>query len=342
MPAIEIRGLTKGYGDVTVLREIDLPFTGGDHWALLGPSGAGKSTLLRILAGLETPDAGQIELDGIDITRVTPDQRGLALMSQDYALYPQLNVQKNLETALLSLRLSRAESDARCAAALEWFRIASLSGHLPSQLSGGQAQRVALAKALIRRPSWLLLDEPFSQLDGPLREELRELLAKVSEHFQTSLIFVTHDPLDALRLATQVAILDAGRIQQVATPARAYQHPTCRAAAELLSPWGVNWLSPQSLNQCAVTPLVQELATAIAAGEQVGFRPEAAQIEVSNLASENGLRMPVMIQRVVHVGFAQLHHCSAAGQVYRCLSPDRKASGQHANLFIPTDALLRI
>lgn len=342
MPAIELRGLSKQYGRKTVLREIDLRIAAGQRLALLGSSGAGKSTLLRAIAGLETVDAGSVWLDGANITHQPPHQRGLALMSQDYALYPQLSVRANLHTALLSLRLNKAVAAERCQAALQWFRIADLIDHLPSQLSGGQAQRVALAKALIRHPRWLLLDEPFSQLDGPLREELRELVLSVTEHYQSSLIFVTHDPLDAMRLATQVAILSDGKIAQVDEPAAIYRSPKARSVAELISPYGVNWLQENSLLQCAASPLVHELTSYLRAGGNVGFRPEAAYFEQAAHPHSDDLQLPAVVQQSAFLGFAQLLHTAVGNTRYRCLATTASPIGQTGWLIIPAAACLRI
>lgn len=330
MSSIEIDGLAKCFGKWTAIDSISLTIDRRDHLAILGPSGAGKSTLLRIIAGLERSDRGELRIDGRVANDLPPDQRSLAYMSQDYALYPQLKVRRNLETALLSLKLSKVERDARCAEALTQFDIEPLAGQFPAQLSGGQAQRVALAKALIRRPHWLLLDEPFSQLDCRLRDELRELLTRACEHYQTCLVFVTHDPLDALRMASKLALLVDGKLVQYGAPLQVYRTPSCRRAAELVSPWGINWLSSQSLDEAAAwssPELVSRLRTELARDTDIAFRPENTQLQAASNALENSsggeanLIMPVAIERVQSLGFAQLVSVSSNVQHYRCLLP---------------------
>lgn len=350
MPAIEVSGLSKSFGPLSVLQGVDLRLQGFQRLAVLGPSGAGKSTLLRVIAGLETQTSGSIFIDGVDVTQLTPDRRQLALMSQDYALYPQLNVRRNLETALLSLRLDRQQSAARCDEALVRFRIQHVSGQLPSQLSGGQAQRVALAKAIIRRPRLLLLDEPFSQLDGPLRDELRDLLCDVVEHYQIPLIFVTHDPLDAMRLASQVAILHAGKIEQVDAPAEVYQSPLSRAAAELMSPWGVNWLPPKSIEQyikppsehCGLGPGFQSLHQSLGTGQEIGFRPELTRLEAVDVVAADCLCIPVIVERTAYLGFAYLLQVKDAQTSFRCLVAEPSKVGEQRMMIVPPHALLCI
>ena len=342
MPAIQISQLTQCYGSVPVLQGLELQLESFERLALLGPSGAGKSTLLRVLAGLETPSSGSITVDGEDISLLAPDRRRLALMSQDYALYPQLSVRRNLETALLSLRLAREESELRCNDVLQRFHIQQLSEQLPSQLSGGQAQRVALAKALIRRPRLLLLDEPFSQLDGPLRDELRDLLCEAVEHYHIPLIFVTHDPLDAMRLATHVAILHAGKIEQLNSPSKIYQTPVSRSAAELMSPWGMNWLTAECAQRLGSGPAVQALLESLAAGRQVGFRPEHTRLEAVDVANEDSLHIPVTVERSAFLGFAHLLHVKATHASFRCLVVEPSAVGERRIMIVPKIACVHV
>jgi len=215
---------------------------------------------------------------------------------------------------------------------------------------------VALAKAIIRRPHWLLLDEPFSQLDCRLRDELRELLTRVCEHYQTCLVFVTHDPLDALRMASKLALLVDGRLMQCDAPLQVYRTPNCRRAAELISPWGVNWLDSQSIAEAAAwssPELVEGLRAELSRGTCIGFRPEDAQLQLASSQSEmcnnenvgSKLIMPVVVDRVQSLGFAQLVSVQSHDQAYRCLLPTvekvpaEKASAQ-PQLVIAADALL--
>ncbi|MEO8271331.1 MAG: ABC transporter ATP-binding protein [Aureliella sp.] len=349
MSSIEIQGLTKRFGQRTALDAICLTIDRQDHMAILGPSGAGKSTLLRIVAGLERSDMGEVRIDGQVANDLPPDRRSLAYMSQDYALYPQLNVRRNLETALLSLKLSTSERGARCAEVLAWFDIEPLAEQYPAQLSGGQAQRVALAKAVIRRPHWLLLDEPFSQLDCRLRDELRRLLSRVCEHYRTCLIFVTHDPLDALRMASKLVLLFDGRLVQYGEPLQVYRKPNCGRAAELLSPWGVNWLCSQSLDEaaaCSSPALIEGLRTELTRGTNIGVHPEDAQLRSASQALENSssiapqLVMPVTVERVQSLGFAQLVYVQSQDQRYHCLLPAAETVPDQPRLVIAAEALL--
>lgn len=238
--AIELRGLSKRFGARTAVDHLTLSIPGASTTVLMGRSGAGKTTLLRLVAGLERPDSGQVLIGGNDVRDVPPARRGLAYVNQGYSLYPQLTVRKNLEAALAPLRLARRERLERIEEVLEQFAIGDLQRHLPSQLSGGQSQRVAFAKAVVRRPACLLLDEPLSQLDPPLKAEMRRLLREVVRGYSPTLLLVTHDPLDAMDLADQLVIIRAGRLEQQDAPEAVYGRPTSRDAAELTSLFGVN------------------------------------------------------------------------------------------------------
>lgn len=349
MSTIKISGLSKRFGRHTALDGFNLTIDSREHLAILGPSGAGKSTLLRVIAGLERPDEGELWIGGRAANELAPDRRGLAYMSQDYALYPQLSVLQNLQSALWSLKLSSAERDARCRESLVWFGIEAVAGQLPAQLSGGQAQRVALAKALIRRPQWLLLDEPFSQLDCRLRDELRDLLAKVCEHYQTCLIFVTHDPLDALRMAKQLALLVDGKLVQCDAPLQVYRAPAGRLAAELVSPWGIHWLSPQGFASGTFSGAQaggDALRAELARGAELGFRPEDAQLHTAASLLEKTARaetvwsMPVRVERVQSLGFAQLVFVQTPADRYSCLLPVAAVVPDSPQLVVAAESLL--
>lgn len=342
MPAIEIRSLTKRFGDKLAIEELDLSLGSRERLVLLGTSGAGKSTLLRLIAGLESPDAGTITIDGCQTTELQPHQRQLAYMSQDYPLYPQLSVQKNLEAALTSLPLTRAERAARCAESMAWFQIEDLARRMPSQLSGGQCQRVAFAKAFVRRPRLLLLDEPLSQVDTLLRDELRELIRTTTEHFDASLVLVTHDPLDAWRIANRIAILEAGRIVQIDAPERAYHQPTSRSAAELLSLFGINWLTLANLKSSLNTTVAEQIFQKISAGMLVGCRPEACKL-VSSPSASDALAIPGVVEHVQCLGFAHLVAVSAQDAHMRCLAIEQHvAPGKQLFVTVPLTSLIYV
>lgn len=304
MGAVEILQLSKHFGSRPVLKGFDLAVAEAEKLAVLGPSGAGKTTLLRMIAGLEHPDSGSVRIDGRDMHRVAPSLRGIAMLSQDYALYPQLSVRKNLEAALKKHQLSHVESEQNVVSILEQLGIRPLENQLPSQLSGGEAQRTALAKALVSRPKVLLLDEPLSQLDGLNKENLRSSILHLAAQFSLTTILVTHDPIDAMRLADRIAIVANGRVDALGTPTELYDRPTSTLAGNLLSPWGrMTWLDIAVLPD-HLKPLLPPEGSSF-----VGFRPEKFQLNLpATPTSENALRWDIhaKVQSVQSLGFAKL------------------------------------
>ena len=283
MQSTTLKGISKSFGQVHALVDIHLEIEAGKRLVLVGGSGAGKTTLLRILAGLESPDQGSIYCGEIDITCKPAHQRGIAMLSQDYAIYPHLTVERNLLAALEPLRLAVHERQERMEAALNWFGLFPLRDRRPAQLSGGQMQRAALAKALVRRPQLLVLDEPLSQLDATLHEESRELILSMTEQFGTTLLMVTHDSLDAMRLADRLAVLECGKLVQIDTPQIVYSQPKSRSIAETLSPFGINQIG------------------------QVCFRPESGKLVVSPDECEQADAVfEGIVQQLQFVGFATL------------------------------------
>ena len=216
--ALELAGVARRYGDVQAVDGVDLVVAPGRTTALLGPSGCGKSTLLRLVAGLEPPDAGTIRLDGRDLARVPPQRRGIGMVFQDFALFPHLDVAGNVAFGLVERRWPRERRDARVGELLDAVGLEGLERRRPHELSGGQQQRVALARALAPRPSLLLLDEPLSNLDRTLRDELTAELAALLSDLEVQAIHVTHDQNEAFALADRVALMRDGRIVQEDTP----------------------------------------------------------------------------------------------------------------------------
>lgn len=222
---IRLESLVKSYGRVTALDGVDLEVRAGELVTLVGPSGSGKSTILRLIAGLEEPDAGRVLVDGRDVSRVPPQRRAVAMVFQDYALYPHLTVRGNLLFGLRVRRVPRAEAERRARAAAERLGIADLLDRYPDQMSGGQRQRVALARALVREPSVYLLDEPMASLDAPLRFATRADLLALHRELGTTTIYVTHDQTEAMTLGDRVVVLDNGRVRQVGPPQEVYDRP---------------------------------------------------------------------------------------------------------------------
>jgi spermidine/putrescine transport system ATP-binding protein len=235
--SVQIESVTKRFGEVTALESVDLTIPSGAFFSLLGPSGCGKTTLLRILAGLETVDSGRILLDGKDITRAKPERRPFNMVFQRYALFPHLTVAQNIAFGLTTDRRRKPSRQAIAARVEEVLSLVGLSGlgaRMPSQLSGGQAQRVAVARAIIREPELLLLDEPLSALDRNVRHALREELLRVHRELGTTFLLVTHDQDEALSLSQYVALMNAGRIEQVADPETLYRNPSSLFAARFV------------------------------------------------------------------------------------------------------------
>ncbi|RKH69212.1 ABC transporter ATP-binding protein [Corallococcus aberystwythensis] len=229
MAAIVLEGLVKAYGGTPVVRGLSLQVGQGELVSLLGPSGCGKTTTLRMLAGLEHPDAGIIRL-GEEVVagpgvRVPPEKRGLGMVFQSYAIWPHRSVEANVAYPLVLRKVPRHEVASRVREALRWVRLDAFAARMPHELSGGQLQRVALARALVADPRVLLLDEPLSNLDAALREELRAEIAALRARLGTTLVFVTHDQGEALALSDRIAVMNRGVIEQVDTPERLYREP---------------------------------------------------------------------------------------------------------------------
>ena len=225
VPDIRVEGLTKRYGDVVAVDAIDLDIAQGEFFTMLGPSGSGKTTTLRMIAGFEVPDEGTIELAGEDVSRLPPYDRPVNTVFQDYALFPHMTVQENVEYGLMVTKVKKGERRGRAQAALEMVRLGSYGGRKPSQLSGGQRQRVALARAIVNRPKVLLLDEPLGALDLKLRQEMQIELKSIQREVGITFVYVTHDQEEALTMSDRLAVFNQGRIEQVGLPADVYEHP---------------------------------------------------------------------------------------------------------------------
>ncbi|MDH6121403.1 putative spermidine/putrescine transport system ATP-binding protein [Kitasatospora sp. GAS204A] len=223
--AVALSGVSKAFGAVRAVDGIDLEVRPGEFFSMLGPSGSGKTTVLRMIAGFEAPSAGRVLLGGIDVTRLAAFDRDVNTVFQDYALFPHLSVRQNIEYGLKVKRVPRAERAERAAEALATVRLHSFGDRRPAELSGGQRQRVALARALVNRPSVLLLDEPLGALDLKLRQEMQLELKQIQREAGITFVLVTHDQDEALTMSDRIAVFNAGRIEQVGTPAEVYERP---------------------------------------------------------------------------------------------------------------------
>jgi putrescine transport system ATP-binding protein len=231
---IQLRGVTKRYDAITAVDNVDLIIRKGEIFALLGASGCGKTTLLRLLAGFEIPTDGQITIDGEDMQSIQPYNRPVNMMFQSYALFPHMNVAKNIAFGLKQDRLPRAEIKRRVDELLELVHMKTLFNRFPHQLSGGQRQRVALARSLAKRPKLLLLDEPMAALDKKLREQMQLEVVNIIERVGVTCVMVTHDQEEAMTMATRIAVMHDGKILQSGTPHKVYEYPNCRRTAEFI------------------------------------------------------------------------------------------------------------
>jgi sulfate transport system ATP-binding protein len=271
--AIEVHDVNKSFGDFVALENVSLGVADGALTALLGPSGSGKSTLLRIIAGLETPDSGQVLINGENVTEAPARTRGVGFVFQHYAPFKHMTVHDNVAFGLSVRKRPKDEISARVAELLGLVRLDGLAGRYPSQLSGGQLQRMALARALAVQPQVLLLDEPFGALDAQVRAELREWLRRLHEEIHVTTIFVTHDQEEAMEVAEQIVVMNKGRIEQAGAPRTLYESPSNEFVMSFIGP-------------------VNRLGDAY-------VRPHDIEI----LDGSSGQGSEALIERVVHLGF---------------------------------------
>jgi ABC-type sugar transport system ATPase subunit len=246
LPHVELRNVTKRYGAFQAVNDLSLSVGKGQFCALLGPSGCGKSTLLRMIAGLEEVTEGKILINGADVTDVPPAKRRIAMVFQSYALYPHLTVRQNIGFSLSVAHAPKAEIEKRTGEIARMLRLEPLLDRRPAQLSGGQRQRVAIGRALVRDPEVFLFDEPLSNLDALLRVQMRIELAKLHKSLGTTMIYVTHDQVEAMTLADKIAVLDNGRIAQTGSPLELYDSPANRFVASFIGSPAMNFFDAQA------------------------------------------------------------------------------------------------
>src|SRR5689334_16763340 len=273
-PAVRLTGIRRSYGNVMAVAGVDLDIAAGEFFTLLGPSGSGKTTTLRVIAGFEQPDDGRVELAGADVTHVPPSERDVNTVFQDYALFPHMTVQENVEYGLRVKGVSRRDRRVAAQEVLERVRLPGLGGRKPVQLSGGQRQRVALARAIVNSPSVLLLDEPLGALDLKLRQEMQVFLKALQRDLGITFVYVTHDQEEALTMSDRMAVFNDGRIEQTGSPADVYEHPQTEFVAGFV---GISNVLERD-------------------GRRITIRPEKIII------SEDGAGAPGVIREVVYVG----------------------------------------
>jgi sulfate transport system ATP-binding protein len=271
--SIIITRATRRFGDFTALDDVSVEIPSGSLTALLGPSGSGKSTLLRVIAGLERPDAGTVEIDGRDATALPPQRRGVGFVFQHYAAFKHMTVRENVAFGLKVQRRPKAEVYRRVDELLELVQLPGLADRYPAQLSGGQRQRMALARALAVEPSVLLLDEPFGALDARVRKELRAWLRRLHDDVHVTTVFVTHDQEEAMEVADRIVVVNHGRVEQAGGPRDLYEHPSNAFVMGFVGP---------------VTRLGDSF-----------IRPHDVELRLE----PNGTTSEAMIERLVHLGF---------------------------------------
>jgi len=284
---LELAGVTKRFGENTIVQGIDLVGNPGEFIVLVGASGCGKSTILRMIAGLETVSAGRISISGRDVTDARPDERDIAMVFQNYALYPHMSVAENMSFALSLTRKPKAEIDRRVNEAAHILGIEALLGRKPKALSGGQRQRVAMGRAIVREPSVFLFDEPLSNLDARLRAQMRVELALLHRRLGKTTVYVTHDQVEAMTLADRIVILDRGVIQQIGTPGEVFNRPRNTFVAGFIGSPVMNMFKAAVVGADVVAlagsgvtiRLPQPLSCRLGSGVMLGVRPQGLQID---------------------------------------------------------------
>ncbi|OIQ35815.1 MAG: sugar ABC transporter ATP-binding protein [Roseobacter sp. MedPE-SWchi] len=267
MGRIQLKNVTKSFGDVQVIPPLDLTIEDGEFTVFVGPSGCGKSTLLRMIAGLEDLTSGEIEIDGAIATQVPPAQRGLAMVFQSYALYPHMSVRKNIGFPLRMAKMAQSEIDQRVETAAKSLNLMDYLDRKPADLSGGQRQRVAIGRAIVREPAAFLFDEPLSNLDAALRVGMRLEIGELHERLQTTMIYVTHDQVEAMTMANKIVVLRAGVIEQVGSPLDLYHRPQNEFVAGFIGSPKMNFVTgPEAEKHGAAT---------------IGIRPEHTVVSMS-------------------------------------------------------------
>ncbi|MEM9071641.1 MAG: sn-glycerol-3-phosphate ABC transporter ATP-binding protein UgpC [Myxococcota bacterium] len=279
MASLSLRGIQKSFGETTVLRGVDIEAEDGEFVVLVGPSGCGKSTLLRTIAGLEMPTAGEVHIGDRDVTRLPPKDRDIAMVFQSYALYPHLTVRKNLAFGLSLRKTDPATITARVNEVAESLGLGALLDRYPRQLSGGQRQRVAMGRAIARRPQLFLFDEPLSNLDAALRTEVRIEIKKLHADLGATMVYVTHDQVEAMTLADRLVILNEGRVEQMGPPLALYNRPATRFVGAFMGSPSMNFL-PGNATDKGLQVGDANLGMVAHRGEvEVGIRPQDLRLD---------------------------------------------------------------
>ncbi|MBN8953403.1 MULTISPECIES: ABC transporter ATP-binding protein [unclassified Rhizobium] len=320
-PYLSLRDINKRYGMVEVIPNLNLEVRKGELIALLGPSGCGKTTTLRMIAGLISPTSGTIAVGGRDVTHIAPHGRDMGLVFQSYALFPHMTVAGNVAFGLEMRGLPRAEIAAKVGKALDMVQLGHLSGRKPRELSGGQQQRVALARALVIEPSILLLDEPLSNLDAKLRDEMRAQIRDIQQALGITTVFVTHDQVEALSMCDRIVVMKGGFIEQVGTPHDIYEHPVTPFVASFVGRTNrIKGIGGQDGSIRIGSSTIRAAAPAQKGDVTVMVRPHRVHIDWDLAAAERQThaanRIPAALFRITFVGDVIQYHFSIDGSEF--------------------------
>ena len=338
MAQVTLGNIRKSFGDVTVLDDVSLDVADGEFMVFVGPSGCGKTTLLRTIAGLERPSAGRVVIGGDDVTLWPPARRGVAMVFQSYALYPHMSVRENIAFGLKLADVPRAEIDQRVEAAAATLQIGHLLNRKPRELSGGQRQRVAIGRAIVRDPKVLLFDEPLSNLVAELRVQMRVELIDLHQRLRATMVYVTHDQIEAMTMADRIVVLNRGRIEQIGAPLELYQQPSNIFVAGFIGSPKMNFVRVRAAEvgaQGVAVTLPGDVAMTVPvhpgdlrAGAELtlGVRPEHLGLDGAVTDGRADARLPAEAQVVEHLGSEILAHMKLPGDI----AVEVKAPGETA------------
>ena len=309
MGQVLLRGIRKSYGDLEVIRGVDLDVRDGEFIVFVGPSGCGKSTTLRMIAGLEDITSGELMIDGIKANDLRPSDRGAAMVFQSYALYPHMTVAENMGFSLKMSGVSASERNLQVGKTAEILRITDLLGRYPKELSGGQRQRVAIGRAIVRKPKVFLFDEPLSNLDASLRVDMRIELSRLHKELGTTMIYVTHDQVEAMTMGNRIAVFNKGKVEQLGAPMELYNRPENQFVATFLGAPRINLVERPASTAPAAHRLMWDtlLADAPASASVSGIRPEHLRVAAP------GVGIPATVVLAEHLGDSSILHLRVDG-----------------------------
>ena len=350
MAEVSLQGVHKLFGSVTAVEDFNLLIGSSEFVVFVGPSGCGKSTTLRMLAGLEDVSSGVISIDGKPVNNVHPKDRDIAMVFQNYALYPHLNVFDNISFGLRAKRLPKEEIMTRTNEAADILGLDELLKRRPGELSGGQKQRVAMGRAIVRKPKVFLFDEPLSNLDAKLRHKMRAEMKLLHQRVQTTTVYVTHDQVEAMTLADRIVIMNLGRIEQVGTPDEVYKHPVSQFVASFIGSPAMNFATGTVTGTGSKAKLKTDSGESIGLGGrdiaegrriQLGFRPEHMMLAKAAKSASGHISISAHITVIEPMGHETVLTCDAGfGEIVgKYEGEDRFKPGDAANFHIRADRL---